>query len=105
MFAAFETAAEAALFGALGAGGFSGLFFLGPLGTLERQTDLPLFGVDAEDLDVQFLADLELVFGFLDLLIADLADVQEPSKPGSSSTKTPKLAILVTWPLTTMPGR
>ena len=28
-----------------------------------------------------------------------------PSSPGSSSTKTPKLAIFVTWPLTTMPGR
>ena len=106
LLAAFQAAAQAALLGALGALLLALLLFLGPLGALERQADLPLVAVDAEDLDVDLLADLQHVLGLLDLLVARSREMcSRPSRPGSSSTNTPKLAIFVTWPLTTMPGR
>src|SRR5947207_13321785 len=78
LFAAFQSAAEAALFGALSALLRALLLFLGPLGALQRQADLPLVAVHPQDLHLQVLADLELVLRLLDLLVADLADVQQP---------------------------
>src|SRR5256885_2432458 len=81
LLAAFQAAAEAALFGALGALLLALLLFLGPLGALERQADLSLVAVDPQDFDLQVLPDLELVLRLLDLLVADLADVQQPLEP------------------------
>src|SRR5688500_9027885 len=78
---AFEAAAEAALFGALGALFLALLLFLRPLGALERQADLPLVAVHPQDLDLDLLVDLHLVFRLLDLLVADLADVQQALQP------------------------
>src|SRR5688500_15673880 len=80
-FAAFEAAAEAALFGALLALLLALLLLGRPLGALQGQADLPLVAVHAEDLDLQVLADLERLLRLLDLLVADLADVQQAFEP------------------------
>src|SRR3989440_4554129 len=57
-FGAFQPAAQAALGRSLGTLFFLGLLFLGPLGTLEGQADLPLVAVHAQDLDIDLLPDL-----------------------------------------------
>src|SRR4051812_17324487 len=77
VFATFETAAEAALFGSLCANLFTLLLFLGPLGALEGEADLALVAVDAQDLHFDFLADLDHVLGLLDLLVGDFRDVEQ----------------------------
>ena len=79
--------------------------FLGPFDTLPRQADLPLVGVDAQDLHLDLLADLDDVLGILDLVVGQLARcAASPSRPSSRPTKTPKLVIFVTVPLTIWPG-
>src|SRR5687767_12454325 len=80
LYAVFDAAALVAALGALGALFLALLLFLRPLGALQRQADLALVAVDPQDLDLQVLADLELVLGLLDLLVGDLADVQQALK-------------------------
>ena len=50
---------------------------LGPLGLLARQADLPLAAVDAEDLDLDLVADLDDFLGAVDLVVGQLGDVQQ----------------------------
>ena len=50
---------------------------LGPFDALARQADLALVGVDAQDLDLDLVADLDHVFGVLDLVVGQLGDVQQ----------------------------
>src|SRR3982751_6695678 len=80
--AAFQAALEALGLGAFGADGLTLLLFLGPHRALEREADLALVAVDAEDLDVDLLPDLDDVLGLLDLLVGDLADVQQAFEAG-----------------------
>src|SRR5579884_314019 len=57
-------------FGAFGAGA--------PLGALEREADLAVVDVDAEDFDFHIVADLDHVGRVLDFFVGELGDVQQP---------------------------
>ena len=50
---------------------------LGPVGLLARQADLALAGVDAQDLHLDLVADLDDFLGALDLVVGQLGDVQQ----------------------------
>ena len=50
---------------------------LGPLGLLAREADLALAAVDAEDLDLDLVADLDDLLGAVDLVVGQLGDVQQ----------------------------
>ena len=54
------------------------LLVLGPAQTLAAQADLAVVGVDAQDLDLDLVADLDDVLGALDLVVGQLGDVQQP---------------------------
>ena len=82
----------------------SSLLVLGPGEALAAQADLAIGRVDAEDLDLDLVADLDHFLRALDLVVGQLGDVQQPSRPGSSSTNTPKLVSLVTLPFLMSPG-
>ncbi len=53
-----------------------------PLGALEREADLAIVDIDAEDLDFDFVADLDDVGRVLDLVIGEFADVQQAFEAG-----------------------
>ncbi len=53
-----------------------------PLGAFEGEADLAVVDIDAEDLDLDFVADLDDVGWVLDLVIGELADVQETFEAG-----------------------
>ena len=44
---------------------------------LSDKADLPLVGIDAKHLDLDFIADFDNFFGVLDLVFGELADVQQ----------------------------
>ena len=75
-----------AVAGAVEAAGRHALGFLvvalGPLGLLAREADLPLGAVDAEDLDLDVVADVDDLLGAVDLVVGQLGDVQEPFEAG-----------------------
>src|SRR5437868_3938850 len=75
VFSTFQTAAKTFFLAALGANFFALLFFLGPHGALEGETDLALFAVNAEDFHIDFLADFERFFVLLDLLVRNFGNV------------------------------
>ena len=65
-----------------GGRGFGWLFLaflvgLGPLGLLAREADLALAAVDAEDLDLDLVADLDDFLGAVDLVVGQLGDVEQ----------------------------
>src|SRR5579871_5894788 len=51
--------------------------FASPVQTLPAQTDLAISGIDAEDLDLDLIADLDDILGTLNLVIGQLRDVQQ----------------------------
>src|SRR5262245_3750524 len=77
LFAAVATQAALELLLALGLGAVIDRDITGPVGALLRQPDLALDGIDAENLDVDFVAHLDLVLRVLDLVVGQLADVQQ----------------------------
>src|SRR5262245_15262690 len=46
------------------------------------QSNLPVAGIDAEDLDLDLVADLDHLLGALDLVVGQLRDVQEALQAG-----------------------
>src|SRR4051794_14851658 len=72
--AAAESALELFRGRGLGAGAFRALLLglvlgLAPLGLLARESDLALAPVDAEDLDLDLVADLDDLLGAVDLVV------------------------------------
>src|SRR5262245_41705983 len=47
-----------------------------PGDSFSRQTNFPLFGIDAEDLHLDLVANLDHILGILDLVVGKLGDVQ-----------------------------
>src|SRR3954468_10487349 len=82
VFAAFEAAAQALFLAALGANFFALLLFLGPHSALEGEADFSLFAIDAENLHIKLLAVFEGLFGLLDFLVGDFADVEQALEAG-----------------------
>ena len=84
--------------------GFALDLFFGVVGGLDGEADAALGLVDLDDAGFDFLADLEDVLDLLDAVFADLRDVdQAVDVVRPAATKAPKLATLVTLPLTRSP--
>src|SRR4029079_3752504 len=65
--------------GTVGAGLFAlALAVLGAAGLLAGQADLALAAIDAEDLDLDLVADVDHLFGAVDLVVGQLGDVEQP---------------------------
>jgi hypothetical protein len=73
------------------------------VGGLDRQADAALAAVDLDHARGDFLADLEHVLDLVDALLADLRDVHQAVDVVLQPTKAPKLASLVTLPVTRSP--
>src|SRR5262249_34974121 len=63
-------------------GGLLLFLLLGPVQALAAEADLAVVDVHAEDLDLQLVADLDDVLGAIDLVVGQLADVQQPFQAG-----------------------
>src|SRR5262245_332701 len=53
------------------------VLLLAPGNSFSREPDFPLFGINAEDLDLNLVTDLDHIFGILDLVVGQFGDVQQ----------------------------
>ncbi len=57
------------------------LVFFGPFDAFPRQADFPIVGVDAENLDLDFVANFDHFFGVFNLVVGQLRNMKQSFQP------------------------